>query len=871
MIRIKSLNIVVSLFFLVSAIFIGGVALAQEKACENILRIPVNDITISRMNEYIRNKNLLSEKFKEQLWAALREKAIDEKKIIEIGRQLEGNGFIVHALGMPFYAEESPDAQDRKIDDIYDGCDESAIVSLGLGESEAVDNVYRYSEGGFLLKRKIQDLAGNRVGIEVVVMSRTKEEEVSDGKGLHEHIVLSKNEADALVITGRQVGIVAFKKAFRDITIMDTEKTSSSSSHSCFLISGTFWPDGKDGDDTVSEVFEPVSKHSIPVNPYLLFKPGVNRGNITIDKNTIIIAMGGGDTAGLNDFIAYTVEKLAKQGYRVIGVRNGFKGFKNGRLEDNLVELTPEIADRMKGLPSIAIGSCRGRSTPEDITKIVDMLKPSAGAIVIGGNGHLKEAGDIAVEAKKQNIDITVVGVPKSIDNDFMTDMLGFWSAVITGRQITARASINPNKENSNKVAVFHCMGRRSGFLALELSKGCPYPRAIIVPEKSATIDDIIDVAKKGIKNFFVAEGFFLSKADPKIGQLLDAYPALKIIWEESMLSPDKDAHGNPKLICASLFIKGILEYFCGVEVEKTDLTYQLRGAFLELGDKGAVFDTFLAKKFSAKAVSLITTKQSGLAVVYNEEYGDTSGETEAKPIENVYKSRALPSILSDESLAGLGVLGISGYPIKYDAIFEPTFKKEFSLKNAIRKAFYGIAVSTLAHNYASVAEFREPSDVIISGCGKEQAGINEFSYDLKTVIEGTRDSVLVLIPEAQANLTQIADRIKDICGKLGYINIAISKDFMLDPEDRLLKSVLDTDPVLKARFEEGIVDEKTGLIRFESGVSNFIAGLFKYLIKQGDIKVEGMKITDLGYAFKGLIDNDDFDLPNRVMLDSAV
>jgi UDP-N-acetylglucosamine/UDP-N-acetylgalactosamine diphosphorylase len=42
-------------------------------------------------------------------------------------------------------------------------------------------------------------------------------------------------------------------------------------------------------------------------------------------------------------------------------------------------------------------------------------------------------------------------------------------------------------------------------------------------------------------------------------------------------------------------------------------------------------------------------------------------------------------------------------------------------------------------------------------------------------------------------------------------------------------------------------------MVKFESGVSYFIVGLYKYLIKQGKIKVEGTKITDMGYAFKGL------------------
>jgi 6-phosphofructokinase len=615
------------------------------------------------------------------------------------------------------------------------------------------------------------------------------------------------------------------------------------------------------------------TNNSSSTNPFLLFKEGRDRGNLTIDKKTIFIGMGGGDTAGLNDFVADTVERLTKLGYRVIGIRNGFKGFLRGtNLEDNLVELTPEIAASMKGLPSMVLGSCREKLKEEDIAKIVSILKPSAGAIFIGGNDHLKNVEQVADEAGKQGIDITVVGVPKSIDNDFMTAMHGFWSAVITGRQMAARASINPEKEGTNTAAVFECMGRKSGSLTLEISKGCPYSHVVVVPEKPVMIDDIINASNNGVRNFFVSEGFSLSEADPKLSLLLEAYPILKAMWEKSRTSPDRDAHGNPKLTGASLFVKGILKNFCGLDVEKTDLTYQLRGAFLQADNKGVIFDVFLADKFSEEAVSLVETKQSGFAVAYDGGYGNTKGEVKAKLPKEVYKSIDLSSTVSDESLAGLGVLGVPGYSIEYNQSPELYSDKDVTLEDAIRKAFYGIAASTYAHRYASVVEFREPSDIIIASCGKDQDSLDKLPNDLRAVIEGTRESVLLLIPEKQQSLSQIADNIKEISDKSGYINMAISKDFMLDPKDELLENVLKTDPVLRVKFnKEGIVDGNTGMVRFESGVSNFMVGLYKYLIKQGKIKVEGTKITDLGYAFKGLERSSVLDAPKREALDSGV
>ena len=144
--------------------------------------------------------------------------------------------------------------------------------------------------------------------------------------------------------------------------------------------------------------------------------------------------------------------------------------------------------------------------------------------------------------------------------------------------------------------------GQEIRLLTLELSKACPHPRAVIVPEKPVTIESVINAANSGIRNFFVSEGFSLSESDPMLDELLNAYPVLRAMWEKIKTSPDRDQHGNPKLTGASLFVKGILEHFCNLKVEKTDLTYQLRGAFLQPDNNGIVFDTFLAGQFKRYA-----------------------------------------------------------------------------------------------------------------------------------------------------------------------------------------------------------------------------------------------------------------------------
>ena len=106
----------------------------------------------------------------------------------------------------------------------------------------------------------------------------------------------------------------------------------------------------------------------------------------------------------------------------------------------------------------------------------------------------------------------------------------------------------------------------------------------------------------------------------------------------------------------------------------------------------------------------------------------------------------------------------------------------------------------------------------------------------------------------------------------MGYVNISISRDFTLEIEDALLKDILDKNPVLKAKFESEGIDRGSGLVTFEYGVSDFIIGLFK------QIGIKNTRVTNLGYAFKGLaqrsnpdiLNNDDFLVRQGVVMSKA-
>jgi 6-phosphofructokinase 1 len=86
---------------------------------------------------------------------------------------------------------------------------------------------------------------------------------------------------------------------------------------------------------------------------------------------------------------------------------------------------------------------------------------------IIGGDGTLRGAGHIASEAHRRNHAISIVGIPKTIDNDIMfTDKsFGYETACAAAVQ-AIRVAHTEACTVRNGVGIVKLMGRHSGFIA---------------------------------------------------------------------------------------------------------------------------------------------------------------------------------------------------------------------------------------------------------------------------------------------------------------------------------------------------------------------------------------------------------------------
>lgn len=275
----------------------------------------------------------------------------------------------------------------------------------------------------------------------------------------------------------------------------------------------------------------------------------------------------GGLCPGINDVIrAVTLSLYHHYGVkRVYGFRYGYEGLVK-RLGHPLLELTPDSVSRIGELGGTILASSRG---PRDPAEMVDYLKELGVGILfaIGGDGTLKGAGKIAEEAARRGIPLSVIGIPKTIDNDisFVQKTFGFETAVAEAHRAIYAAHTEATGAR-NGIGLVKLMGRDSGFIAAFASLIDSQVNFCLVPEVSFNLDGFLRnleerVQRRGHAVVVVAEG---------AGQELLA------------ATSERDASGNVKLGDIGTFLRdAIKRHFssCGVEcnLKYIDPSYIIR------------------------------------------------------------------------------------------------------------------------------------------------------------------------------------------------------------------------------------------------------------------------------------------------------
>lgn len=306
--------------------------------------------------------------------------------------------------------------------------------------------------------------------------------------------------------------------------------------------------------------------------PLCLEKAGP-RQDIFFDaqNTTAAIVTCGGLCPGINNVIRGVVMGLHYfYGVKkILGVPYGYEGL-NPEKGHGFVELTPDKVKDIHQFGGTFLGSSRGS---QDVSKMVDTLQGNKIDILfaIGGDGTLKGVDAIGQEIKKRNAKISVVGIPKTIDNDIdlIDESFGFETAFDVASPIL-RDAHNEATGAFNGISMVKLMGRDSGFIAASAALAMPVVNFVLVPE--------MDFSLEGDNGFLKALEQRLELKRHAV--IVVAEGAGQHLFQEK--SGVKDASGNVKHKDIGLFLKEkIGEHFkdSSVTIKYIDPSYIIRSA----------------------------------------------------------------------------------------------------------------------------------------------------------------------------------------------------------------------------------------------------------------------------------------------------
>jgi 6-phosphofructokinase 1 len=185
----------------------------------------------------------------------------------------------------------------------------------------------------------------------------------------------------------------------------------------------------------------------------------------------------------------------------------------------------------------------------------------------IGGDGTLRGAHAIAEEVTRRGLELAVVGIPKTIDNDilFVQKTFGFETAVAEARRATSAANTEADSAHHG-IGLVKLMGRDSGFIAAYAALVDSHVNFCLIPEVPFTLDRLLAALRRRIESrghavVVVAEG---------AGQDL------------MRATGERDASGNVKHGDIGIFLRdAIREHFrqagLGVNLRYIDPSYTIR------------------------------------------------------------------------------------------------------------------------------------------------------------------------------------------------------------------------------------------------------------------------------------------------------
>ena len=349
-------------------------------------------------------------------------------------------------------------------------------------------------------------------------------------------------------------------------------------------------------DDRIPEHIE------VGADPGLLFELAGPRAKLFFDpaETRAAIVTCGGLCPGLNNVIRSLFLELhyAYGVKEVIGFIGGYSGLDPASKREPIT-LTPDLVCRIHNHGGTILGSSRG---PVDKARAVDNLIALGINILftVGGDGTQRGGNDLYQEARKRGYALSVVGVPKTIDNDvtFVSRTFGFISALEEADRVLECAHTEASSVPGG-IGMVKLMGRHAGFVTAGATVANQDVNFALIPEVPFKLESFLAalkdrMMKKSHAVIAIAEG---------AGQdLLEADPGAR------------DASGNVRLKDIGPFLREKIEAFFrkeGMEIviRYFDPSYQVRSR------PANTEDAVLCDLYARHAVHAAMAGKTGLVI----------------------------------------------------------------------------------------------------------------------------------------------------------------------------------------------------------------------------------------------------------------
>jgi len=310
----------------------------------------------------------------------------------------------------------------------------------------------------------------------------------------------------------------------------------------------------------------------------------------------MIIGQSGGPTAVINASLAGAIEfgLQSDKVDTVYGMINGIEGL----LEENIINLSamfenlPHELNRLKHSPAMFLGSCRYKlgDDTDEFKKVFEILKKNniGYFLYTGGNDSMDTVKKLSAYAAENGIDVKVVGIPKTIDNDLVgiDHSPGFGSAAKYIATCVREVAYDTSIYSVKSVHIIEAMGRNAGWIAassvLARQDNMPAPHFVYLPEVTFSVDKFIRDVKSALDEFnsaivVVSEGItdengnFISEAQDKT----------------------TDQFGHERLSGAAAYLKTVVEERIGCKVRALEPSVLQRSAghIVSLNDVNEAFN----------------------------------------------------------------------------------------------------------------------------------------------------------------------------------------------------------------------------------------------------------------------------------------